>query len=244
LAALFTAEDFTMTIIAPSLLSADPGRLAEEIKAMEEAGADWIHIDVMDGPFAPNLTFGPWLPEMAKKVTNLPLDAHLMISDPLKYGPIFAKAGADYVTIHLEAAPHLDRCLNAIAEAGAKPGVALNPASALSLLDSCLHLPELFLIMGVNPGFSGQPYIPSTADKIKRLRTLLNDAGLSALVEIDGGVNYENASSLATAGADVLVSGSLLFGKKDYRAAVARLRTEADGRAWPEPPPRRIPPLF
>ncbi|MDR0355215.1 MAG: ribulose-phosphate 3-epimerase [Deltaproteobacteria bacterium] len=218
-----------MTIIAPSLLSADPGRFREEIQAMEAAGADWLHIDVMDGHFAPNLTFGPWMLEMAKKATSLPLDAHLMTSDPLKYGPVFAKAGADYVTVHIEATPHLDRCLNAIAEAGAKPGVALNPATAVSLLDSCLSLPQLFLIMGVNPGFSGQPYIPSTADKARRLRALLESRDLSPLVSVDGGVNYKNAFSLTSAGADVLVSGSVLFQEKDYKAAIGRLRAEASG---------------
>ncbi|MDR1677786.1 MAG: ribulose-phosphate 3-epimerase [Deltaproteobacteria bacterium] len=218
-----------MIKIAPSILASDYGRLAEEIKAMEAAGADWIHIDIMDGHFVPNITFGPWVVEMARKVTNLTLDAHLMVSDPLKYAPIFAKAGADYVTVHMEASVHLHRTLDSIAKAGAKPGLVLNPATALSTLDSCLDLVELILLMSVNPGFGGQPFIPQTVEKTKRLRALLAQANLNVPIEIDGGVTDKNAFVLTSAGAEILVSGSHLFNSPDYTQAITALRLAAQG---------------
>jgi ribulose-phosphate 3-epimerase len=213
-----------MITIAPSILSADGARLGSEMADMEAAGADWIHLDVMDGVFVPNITFGPWTVKVAKAACRLPVDAHLMVADPLLHGPIFAAAGADSVTIHAEATVHLDRALTAIREAGAKPGVALNPASPLSMLDWCLESVELILLMGVNPGFGGQSLIESTVAKTAALAETLARRGLSIPISIDGGVNDETAPALARAGATVLVSGSHLFGRDDYREGVERLR--------------------
>jgi ribulose-phosphate 3-epimerase len=214
-------------IIAPSILSADRGRLAEEIQAMEVAGADWIHIDIIDGNFAPNITFGPWVVEVARRTTSLPLDAHLMVADPLTWAPLFAKAGANYVSFHLESALHTQKIIASIIEAGAKPGLALNPNTSLSVLEETLDDVELIILMGVNPGFSGQPFIPSTTGKTKRLNDFLNDRQLDILVEVDGGVVYDNAAALVTAGATILVSGSLLYSSPDYAAAVTKLRLAA-----------------
>ena len=213
-----------MVIIAPSILSADGRRLGQQMADMEAAGADWIHLDVMDGHFVPNITYGPWAVQAAKRACGLPVDAHLMVSDPLFYGPLFAKAGADYVTVHAEAAVHLERTLSAIREAGAKPGVALNPASSLSMLDWCLDSVELILLMGVNPGFGGQSLIESTMAKTAELAALLKRRGLEIPIEIDGGVNDLTCAALAKAGAPVLVSGSHLFGAPASPAAVSRLR--------------------
>ncbi|MDR2442097.1 MAG: ribulose-phosphate 3-epimerase [Deltaproteobacteria bacterium] len=213
-----------MCIIAPSILSADSGRLAQEIAAMEAAGADWLHLDIMDGHFVPNITFGPWVVEMAKKTAKIPLDVHLMVSDPLTYGPMFARAGADIVTIHTEATVHLHRALTAIREAGAKPGLVLNPATPLSAIEYSLDLVDLLVVMGVNPGFSGQPFIESTTQKVSNLTKFLQSRKLNIPIEVDGGVNDQNAPHLAKAGATVLVSGSHLFKSKDYRAAILNLR--------------------
>jgi ribulose-phosphate 3-epimerase len=217
-----------MVRIAPSILSANLGNLEAEIRAMEAAGADWIHIDVMDGHFVPNITFGPWAVREARRVTRLPLDVHLMISEPLVWAPVFAKAGADFVAVHTEATPHLDRCLDLIRDAGARTGLALNPSTPLSVLDDILEKTDLVVLMGVNPGFSGQKFIPNTVPKTARLAAMLAGRGLSPEVEIDGGVTDLNAAPLAGNGATVLVSGSHLFGSGDYGAAVKKLRRNAD----------------
>ncbi|MDR1395146.1 MAG: ribulose-phosphate 3-epimerase [Deltaproteobacteria bacterium] len=213
-----------MPLIAPSILSADHGCLAREIQALEAAGADWIHIDIMDGSFVPNLTFGPWIAELARRLTRLPLDVHLMVSDPLTYGPVFARAGADYVTVHAEACPHLHRALAAIREAGAKPGAVLNPLTPLVFLEECLHMIDLAVLMGVNPGWPGQAFIPETPARTARLAEIIKSRNLSVLVEIDGGVTDLTAPALAESGADILVSGSWLFRSPDYAAAISTLR--------------------
>jgi ribulose-phosphate 3-epimerase len=215
-----------MTLIAPSILSADHGRLAQEIQALEAAGADWIHIDIMDGHFVPNLTFGPWVVKLARNLTKLPLDVHLMVSDPVTYGPIFAEAGADFVSVHAEAAPHLHRVLSSIKDAGAKAGVALNPLTSLSVLDYCLDMADLIVLMGVNPGFAGQTFIPLTVEKTAALALKLAVNEHKGLLEIDGGVTDKTAPALVQAGAQVLVSGSYVFKSSDYRLAMAGLRQE------------------
>jgi ribulose-phosphate 3-epimerase len=217
-----------MVKIAPSILSADLGNIASEIAAMEAAGADWIHIDVMDGHFVPNITFGPWLVREARRLTSLPLDVHLMVSDPIAWAPVFAKAGADYVVVHAEATAHLDRCLRSVRDAGATTGLAVNPSTSLSVLEEVLDNTDLVVLMGVNPGFSGQAFIPNTVSKTARLKAMLRERNLSPEVEIDGGVTDRNAGPLAQNGATVLVSGSFLFGSGDYGAAVAGLRKKAE----------------
>ncbi|MDR2142597.1 MAG: ribulose-phosphate 3-epimerase [Deltaproteobacteria bacterium] len=215
-----------MTIIAPSILSADYGRLAQEIEAIEAAGADWLHIDIMDGHFVPNLTFGPWVVTMAKKLTRLPLDAHLMVADPVTYGPIFTRAGADYVTIHVETTPHLHLALDAIRQAGARPGVALNPLTPLTFLEPCLDFVDLVVLMGVNPGWAGQTFIPATLTRITQVAQLLaaRKSAQPIHLEVDGGVSDQTAPLLNKAGATVLVSGSYIFQSPDYGRAIAGLR--------------------
>jgi ribulose-phosphate 3-epimerase len=195
---------------------------------MEAAGADWIHLDVMDGHFVPNISFGPWVVQTAKRSCRLPLDVHLMVSDPLFYGPLFAKAGADLVTIHAEATVHHERAFRTIREAGAKPGLALNPSTPLGALEYCLDLVELVILMGVNPGFGGQPIVESVFGKIADLSALMDRRGRRVPIEIDGGVDDRTGPLLARAGADVLVSGSHLFGQADYGQAVGRLRGLAE----------------
>ncbi|HZH03743.1 MAG TPA: ribulose-phosphate 3-epimerase [Myxococcaceae bacterium] len=212
------------TLIAPSILSADFGRLAEEVRAVEEAGADWIHVDVMDGRFVPNLTLGPVIVEAVRKATTLPLDVHLMIVEPERYVDAFVKAGASSLTVHAEASVHLHRTLEQIRHAGAKPAVVLNPSTPLSALEEVLPDVEMVLVMSVNPGFGGQAFIIHSLDKIRRLRAALDVRGLSARIEVDGGVNPENAGRIIDAGADVLVAGSAVFGTDNYRQAIARLR--------------------
>jgi ribulose-phosphate 3-epimerase len=211
--------------VAPSILSADFSRLGDEIRAVEAAGADLIHVDVMDGHFVPNITIGPLVVEAVRKVTKLPLDVHLMIENPERYVADFAKAGADYLTVHVEAAYHLHRIVQNIREHKAvKAGVSLNPATPLETLDFILGDIDMVLIMSVNPGFGGQVYIPSATDKVRRLRRMISDRKLNVEIEVDGGVKPDNALEIAAAGADILVAGSAVFGAKDYAAAVKGIR--------------------
>jgi ribulose-phosphate 3-epimerase len=211
--------------VAPSILSADFSRLGEEIRAVEAAGADIIHIDVMDGHFVPNITIGPLVVQAARKVTKLPLDVHLMIENPERYVADFVKAGADYLTVHAEAAHHLHRLVQSMREhKGLKAAVSLNPATPLELLDYVLGDLDMVLIMSVNPGFGGQAFIPSQLDKIRALRKRIDDRKLSVVIEVDGGVKTDNAAAIAAAGADILVAGSAIFGAKDYKAAIQGIR--------------------
>ena len=211
--------------IAPSILSADFGRLHDEVKAIEAAGADYVHVDVMDGRFVPNLTIGPLVVEAVKRATSLPLDVHLMIVEPEKYIDDFAKAGASIITVHQEACPHLHRTLQQIRAAGAKPGVVLNPSTSLTTLEEVLTEVTQVLLMSVNPGFGGQAFIPATVDKVRRLRAMLDAKGLQAVdIEVDGGINATTAKQVVAAGANVLVAGNAVFKQADYRAAIAALR--------------------
>jgi ribulose-phosphate 3-epimerase len=212
--------------IAPSILSADFAALGEAIARVEAAGVDQLHVDVMDGHFVPNLTIGPPVIESIRKRTRLPLDVHLMIEEPERWVETYVKAGADYLTIHAEVCPHLERALTLIREAGAKSGVALNPSTPPEGLQYVLDDLDLVLVMSVNPGFGGQSFIPTTYEKIRRLRTLL--AGREVLISVDGGVKAENAGPLAQAGASVLVAGSSIFGAADPGAAVSLLRSASE----------------
>ncbi len=213
-----------MKLIAPSILSADFSRLGEEVRAVEAAGADWIHVDVMDGHFVPNITIGPLVVEAVKKVTKLPIDVHLMIENPQNYLADFIKAGASTVSIHVEEGYHWDRTLNKIRELGAKSAIVLNPATPLSTIDNLLELVDMVLIMTVNPGFGGQKFIPYCKNKIAELRETINQRKLKTLIEVDGGVNVDNIGELASLGADVFVAGSAIFGSKDYKKTVAEMR--------------------
>ncbi len=211
--------------VAPSLLSADFSRLGEEIKAVEAAGADIIHVDVMDGHFVPNITIGPLIVEAARRSTKLPLDVHLMITNPELYIADFAKAGADYITVHVETAFHLDRLVQSIKEhKGVKAAVALNPATPLTSLDYVLSNVDMVLIMSVNPGFGGQAFIPSALEKISKLRKRIDELRLKTEIEVDGGVKPSNAAEIIKAGADILVAGSAVFGAKDYASAIRGIK--------------------
>ena len=211
-------------IIAPSILSADFTRLGEEIKAAEKAGADWVHVDVMDGRFVPNITIGQEVVRSIRKATGLPFDVHLMIVEPERYLKEFADAGSDYITVHYEASVHLHRTVQVIKELGKKAGVSINPATPVSVLEDILPDIDLVLIMSVNPGFGGQRFIPGALDKIKRLRDMRYERGLDFIIEVDGGVKVENAREVVDAGADALVMGSGFFGAKDYKALMEELR--------------------
>ena len=213
--------------VSPSILSADFGRLAEEVRAAEAAGADWIHVDVMDGRFVPNITIGPVVVEAVRKATKLPIDAHLMIVEPERYVEAFAKAGADVVSVHAEVSPHLHRTLQAIRGAGARPAVALNPATPLSAVEWVLGDCEMVLLMTVNPGFGGQRYIEATTEKVRQLRALADARGQALEIEVDGGIKPETVAASAAAGANVFVAGTAVFGAKDYAAAIRGIRDHA-----------------
>lgn len=213
--------------IAPSILSADFSRLGEEIRAVDEAGADIIHIDVMDGHFVPNITIGPLVVQAARAVTSKVLDVHLMISDADRYVDAFAAAGADWITVHVEGCSHLQRTVSRIRELGKRPGVVLNPATSLATLDYILEEIDLVMLMSVNPGFGGQSFIPSTLGKIRQLRQRIEEMRLSVEIEIDGGVSGKTIEDIAAAGANIFVAGSAVYGSNNYRETIAALRKTA-----------------
>jgi len=210
-------------IVAPSILAADFARLGEEVRAVEAAGADWIHVDVMDGHFVPNITIGPPVVKSLKRVATVPLDVHLMITDPDKYAPIFIDAGADHVLVHQETCPHLDGTLREIQRAGARAGVVINPATPVSTLTEVLGLMDTVLVMSVNPGFGGQEFIPYTLEKVRQLDALRRDRRLTFPIMIDGGITRDNIADVVRAGCDWIVTGSSIFHTPDPEAAVADL---------------------
>ena len=210
-------------MIAPSILSADFGRLGEGIQAVETAGADWIHVDVMDGHFVPNITIGPLVVEAARRATKLPIDVHLMIEKPERYLGAFVDAGADRITVHLESCPHLHRTLQEIRKLGALPGVALNPSTPVDSIRDVVSELEMVLVMTVNPGFGGQKYIPASAGKLRRVSGLLEENGRGGMpIQVDGGVDVSTAPTVAEAGATVLVAGSAIFGHPEGPGAGVR----------------------
>jgi ribulose-phosphate 3-epimerase len=222
-------EEDNMKLIAPSILSADFARLGEEIKAVESAGADWIHVDVMDGHFVPNITIGPAVVEAVRHATELPVDVHLMIENADRYIEDFVKAGSDSLTVQLEACVHLHRTVQAIKDLGVKAGVAINPATPVSTLDLILQDVDMVLIMSVNPGFGGQTFIPESLQKIEDLKPMIADKNPEVLIQVDGGINRETIQPVAMAGADVFVAGSAIFGSSDYAKTIGEFRSLLEG---------------
>ena len=223
-------------IVAPSILSADFGRLAEEVQAVDRAGADWIHVDVMDGRFVTNISIGPVVVEAVRKATAKPVDVHLMIVEPERYLDDFAKAGADHLLVHCEPSStiHLHRTLGHIRDLGKIPGVVLNPATPLSMIEYVLELCGVILIMTVNPGFGGQQFLPEMLPKIRALRRLCDDRGLDPVIEVDGGLGGENAWEVLDAGANAIVAGSHVFHAPDYTQAIAAIRNSKRSRFEPQ----------
>ncbi|HXF04242.1 MAG TPA: ribulose-phosphate 3-epimerase [Blastocatellia bacterium] len=212
-----------MIELAPSILSADFARLGEQVALVERAGAHLIHVDVMDGRFVPNLTVGPLIVEAVRRVTHLPIDVHLMIVEPERYLDAFARAGAQLISVHLEASPHLHRTLSRIRELGCRAGIAINPATSLALLDDALDQADYVLVMSVNPGFGGQQFIPTALDKVRRLAQMIDARGLPTRIEIDGGIGLENFADVVAAGARMIVAGSAIFGAPDPAAVVGKM---------------------
>ncbi len=217
-----------MKKISPSILSADFGRLSEEVRAVEEAGADYIHIDVMDGHFVPNITIGPFVVAAVKKLTKLPLDVHLMIENPERYVGEFARAGSDIITVHAEATNHLHALIMQIKELNKKAGVSINPATPVHSLGQVVADLDLVLVMSVNPGFSGQSFIPASINKIKKVRSVMDKRGSKAELEVDGGIKVDNIGEVSRAGADVFVAGSAIYGSDDYSATIKAMREEME----------------
>ncbi len=212
------------TMIAPSILSADFSRLGDEVRDVVASGADVIHIDVMDGHFVPNITIGPLVVKAVRKITDKPLDVHLMISNPDDYIEEFANAGADWITVHVETCPHLHRTIQCIKGYGKKAGAVLNPSTSLSTLEEILPELDLVMLMSVNPGFGGQSFIPSSVDKIRKLKKKIDERNLSVGIEVDGGVSPSTISQVASAGANIFVAGSAVFGQQDYAAVISELK--------------------
>jgi ribulose-phosphate 3-epimerase len=220
-------------IVAPSILSADFARLGEEVRAIVAAGADWVHVDVMDGRFVPNITIGPVVVEAVRKITDKPLDVHLMIVEPEHYLDAFAKAGADHLLVHCEASAtiHLHRTLSHIRDIGKQAGVVLNPGTSLTQIEEVLDLCDIVLVMTVNPGFGGQKFIPTMLHKIRTLRRLCDERGLDTIIEVDGGLSGANAWQVVEAGANAIVAGSAVFGAPDYAKAISAIRHSAAPKA-------------
>ncbi len=216
-----------MIKIAPSILSADFGRLAREVADVTAAGADWIHVDVMDGQFVPNITIGPPVVKAVRKATDLPLDTHLMIKNPDDFLEVFAEAGVDFLSVHVEVLPHLHRTIQRIKELGMLPGAALNPSTPLNTIKHVLEELDFVLIMSVNPGFGNQYFIPDSLNKIRSLRKMIDESGRDILIEVDGGIKTDNIAEAVQAGVDVFVSGSGVFGTSDYKETLRLMKANA-----------------